>query len=208
MQQGHKLTKVGQAELAKLEAAERAAARAALAEAEVEYEDRKDPAIDVAFPLLDEDRAKVEKAFKASAAKQVFAVIWTTTPWTIPSNQALNVHPDLTYQLVDTEKGLLVLADELREASLKRYGLEGKVVGETKGKALENIRFRHPFYDRHSPVYLGETVIKRGHITGFEERKGNQIVAFVVAIETDDGRPVATVEHQSVYQLARAQAAG
>jgi hypothetical protein len=60
----------------------------------------------------------------------------------------------------------------------------------------------------HSPVYLGEKVIKRGHITGFEERKGNQIVAFVVAIETDDGRPVATVEHQSIYQLARAQAAG
>ncbi|MGD9891708.1 MAG: hypothetical protein AB7R89_00180 [Dehalococcoidia bacterium] len=60
----------------------------------------------------------------------------------------------------------------------------------------------------HSPVYLGETVIKRGHITGFEERKGNQIVSFVVAIETDGGRPVATVEHQSVYQLARARGAG
>jgi acyl dehydratase len=60
----------------------------------------------------------------------------------------------------------------------------------------------------HSPVYLGETVVKRGHITGFEERKGNQIVSFVVAIETDDGRPVATVEHQSVYKLARAQGEG
>ncbi|HEY2336981.1 MAG TPA: isoleucine--tRNA ligase [Burkholderiales bacterium] len=130
----------------------------ALAEAEVEYEDRKDPAIDVAFPLLDEDRPKVEKIFKASAAKQVFAVIWTTTPWTIPSNQALNVHPDLTYQLVDTEKGLLVLADDLREASLKRFGLQGTVVGETKGKNLEKLRFRHPFYDRLAPVYLGEYV--------------------------------------------------
>src|ERR1044071_8953956 len=89
----------------------------ALAEAEVEYEDRKDPAIDVAFPLLNDDLPKLEATFKARATKQVFAVIWTTTPWTIPSNQALNVHPDLTYQLVDTEKGLLVLADELREAS-------------------------------------------------------------------------------------------
>jgi isoleucyl-tRNA synthetase len=130
----------------------------ALAEAEVEYEDRKDPAIDVGFSLLKDDLPKLEAAFRASAAKQVFAVIWTTTPWTIPANQALNVHPDLTYQLVDTEKGLLVLADELREASLKRYGLEGKVVGETKGKNLENLRFRHPFYDRVSPVYLGEYV--------------------------------------------------
>lgn len=60
----------------------------------------------------------------------------------------------------------------------------------------------------HSPVYLGETVVKRGRITGFEERKGNRIVCFVVAIETEDGRPVATVEHESVYQLARAQEVG
>ncbi|HEX6692077.1 MAG TPA: isoleucine--tRNA ligase, partial [Burkholderiales bacterium] len=128
----------------------------ALAEAEVEYEDRKDPAIDVGFKGI--DLPQLEKAFGVKIQKPVFAVIWTTTPWTIPSNQALNVHPDLTYQLVDTEKGLLVLADELREACLKRYGLEGKVVGETKGKNLENIRFRHPFYDRVSPVYLGEYV--------------------------------------------------
>jgi isoleucyl-tRNA synthetase len=130
----------------------------ALAEAEVEYEDRKDPAIDVAFALVNEDLPKLEAAFKARATKQVYAVIWTTTPWTIPSNQALNVHPELTYQLVDTDKGLLILAGELREASLKRYGLEGKVIGETKGKNLEKLRFRHPFYDRLSPVYLGEYV--------------------------------------------------
>jgi isoleucyl-tRNA synthetase len=130
----------------------------ALAEAEVEYEDRKDPAVDVAFPLFEEDRLKLERAFKASAATPVFAVIWTTTPWTLPANQALNVHPDLTYQLVETEKGLLILADELREASLKRYGLTGKVLAEAKGQALENIRFRHPLYDRLSPVYLGEYV--------------------------------------------------
>jgi isoleucyl-tRNA synthetase len=130
----------------------------ALAEAEIEYEDRKDPAVDVAFPLLKDDLPKVEGAFKARATKQVFAVIWTTTPWTLPANQALNVHPDLAYQLVETEKGLLVLAAELREACLKRYGLAGKVLGEAKGKALENIRFRHPFYDRNAPVYLGEYV--------------------------------------------------
>jgi isoleucyl-tRNA synthetase len=130
----------------------------ALAEAEVEYEDRKDPAVDVAFALFSEDVSRVEKAFGASAAKQIFAVIWTTTPWTLPANQALNVHPELTYQLVETDKGLLILADELREACLKRYGLTGKVLGEAKGKALEKLRFRHPFYDRLSPVYLGEYV--------------------------------------------------
>jgi isoleucyl-tRNA synthetase len=130
----------------------------ALAEAEVEYEDRKDPAVDVAFALFKDDVPKLEAAFKASAAKQVFAVIWTTTPWTLPANQALNVHPELTYQLIETEKGLLILADELRDACLKRYGLTGKVLGEAKGKALEKIRFRHPFYERLSPVYLGEYV--------------------------------------------------
>jgi len=128
----------------------------ALAEAEVEYEDRKDPAIDVGFKAV--DVPLLEKAFGTKIQKPAYAVIWTTTPWTIPSNQALNVHPGLTYQLVDTEKGLLILADELREASLKRYGLSGKPVGEAKGKALEKIRFQHPFYDRLSPVYLGEYV--------------------------------------------------
>jgi len=130
----------------------------ALAEAEIEYEDRKDPAVDVAFPLFQEDLNKLEKAFGTKIQKPAFAVIWTTTPWTLPANQALNVHPGLTYQLVDTEKGLLVLAAELREACLKRYGLEGKVIGEAKGRDLEKIRFRHPFYDRLAPVYLGEYV--------------------------------------------------
>jgi isoleucyl-tRNA synthetase len=130
----------------------------ALAEAEVEYEDRKDPAVDVAFALVKEDLPKVETAFKARATKQVYAVIWTTTPWTLPSNQALNVHPEVAYNLVDTAKGLLILAADLQEACLKRYALEGRTVASCKGKALEKIRFTHPFYDRESPVYLGEYV--------------------------------------------------
>src|ERR1051325_2914677 len=132
--------------------------RSALAEAEIEYEDRKDPAVDVAFPLVAEDLAKVEKIFGQKIQKPVQAVIWTTTPWALPANQALNVHPELTSELVDTDKGLLVLAAELREACLKRYGLAGTVLGEAKGKALENIRFRHPFYERNAPIYLGEYV--------------------------------------------------
>ena len=128
----------------------------ALAEAEVEYEDRKDPAIDVGFAFAEPE--KVAKAFNAKVGKPGFAVIWTTTPWTLPANQALNVHPDLTYSLVDTEKGLLILAAELVEACLKRFGLQGKTLGTCKGKALEHLRFRHPFYDRDAPMYLGEYV--------------------------------------------------
>jgi isoleucyl-tRNA synthetase len=130
----------------------------ALAEAEVEYEDRKDPAVDVAFRVFEDDLPRLEKAFGTKIQKAAHAVIWTTTPWTLPANQALNVHPEFTYQLVDTEKGLLILAAELREACLARYGLTGKAVAECKGKDLENLRFRHPFYDRLSPVYLGEYV--------------------------------------------------
>jgi isoleucyl-tRNA synthetase len=128
----------------------------ALAEAEVEYEDRKDPAIDVGFPF--KDAQGLEKAFNVKIQKSGFAVIWTTTPWTLPANQALNVHPDVVYNLVDTEKGLLILAADLQEACLKRFGLAGKTLSSTKGKSLENIRFRHPFYDRDAPVYLGDYV--------------------------------------------------
>src|SRR5438552_3973289 len=126
----------------------------ALAEAEVEYEERKDPAVDVGFPFAEPE--KLAKAFNHPIEKPGYAVIWTTTPWTLPGNQALNVHPELTYNLVETEKGLLILAAELQEACLKRYQLAGKTLASCKGKALEHIRFRHPFYVREAPIYLGD----------------------------------------------------
>jgi len=130
----------------------------ALAEAEVEYEERKDPAVDVGFAFAEPQ--KVAKAFGMAQlpGKPGYAVIWTTTPWTLPANQALNVHPEFTYHLVDTEKGLLILAAELQEACLARFKLSGKSLAACKGMALENIRFRHPFYDRTAPMYLGEYV--------------------------------------------------
>ena len=130
----------------------------ALAEAEVEYEDRRDPAIDVGFPFGDVH--KLARAFGVARLddKRGFAVIWTTTPWTIPANQALNVHPDHVYNLVDTPRGYLVLAADLQEACLARYGLAGTTVASAKGTALEGLAFRHPFYDRLSPVYLGDYV--------------------------------------------------
>ncbi len=131
----------------------------ALAEAEVEYEDREDFAIDVGFALAEEDRPKLAQAFGLKEiVGPVYALIWTTTPWTIPSNQALNVHPEFMYCLVKTEKGTQLLAENLRETCLTRYGLSGEVIERTNGASLENIRFRHPFYDRYSPVYLGDYV--------------------------------------------------
>ncbi len=140
----------------------------ALAEAEVEYQDKRDPAIDVGFAFA--EPAKVAAAFGLPAlpTENGFVVIWTTTPWTIPSNQALNVHPELQYALVETSRDekplLLILAADLAEACLARYKLEGKVIATCAGAALEGIRFKHPLasqdagYDRTSPVYLADYV--------------------------------------------------
>ena len=109
----------------------------ALAEAEVEYEDRKDPAIDVGFAFRERPKARARRS--ARRIEQAgFAVIWTTTPWTLPANQALNVHPDFSYDLVDTEKGLLILAAELQDACLKRYGLRERRSGSARAGAGEH----------------------------------------------------------------------
>jgi len=140
----------------------------ALAEAEVEYADRTDPAIDVAFPFA--DKPALAKAFGLPSIEEDGAiVIWTTTPWTIPSNQALNVHPEIEYALVrvNTPQAwgtLLIIARERVEACLQSWDLEGEVVATCKGQALDHIAFRHPLarqdagYDRLSPVYLGDYV--------------------------------------------------
>ncbi|HSD38740.1 MAG TPA: isoleucine--tRNA ligase [Rhodocyclaceae bacterium] len=129
----------------------------ALAEAEVEYEDKKSDAIDVAFECAQPVQLAI--AFHMdSLPKPAYAVIWTTTPWTIPANQALNIHPEFDYALVDVGDKLLVMASDLVESNLKRYGLEGSVIGTAKGARLASIEFKHPFYDRISPVYMAEYV--------------------------------------------------
>jgi len=134
--------------------------QSALAEAEVEYEDRQDIAVDVGFRMADADLPKLAKAFGYSQPLEgsAYAVIWTTTPWTIPANQALNVHPEIVYALVRSANIYFVLAQDLVDACLKRYKREGKVVATTKGMALELLLFRHPLYDRTSPVYVAEFV--------------------------------------------------
>ncbi|MBK1686982.1 isoleucine--tRNA ligase [Rubrivivax gelatinosus] len=132
-----------------------------LAEFEIEYADKKSQTLDVAFPAAEPD--KLAAAFGLpSLAKPAFIVIWTTTAWTIPANQALNLNPALDYALVDTERGLLVLAESLVEKCLARYGLQGTVLATTKGEKLGGLNFRHPLadtdpgYERLSPVYLAD----------------------------------------------------
>ena len=129
----------------------------ALAEAEVEYEDKTSPAIDVAFEAA--DPAAVARVFGAKGVTRAAAVIWTTTPWTLPGNQAIAAHPEIEYELVDTERGALILAADLREACLARYGLKSRaILGRVAGSALAGLRFRHPFIERDVPMVLGEHV--------------------------------------------------
>ncbi len=132
-----------------------------LAEFEIEYADKKSQTVDVGF--LCAEPGRLAAAFGLPALqKDAFAVIWTTTAWTIPANQALNLNPALEYALVDTERGLLLLAASLVQACLARYGLQGSVLATALGDKLDGIRFRHPLaavdagYDRTSPVILAD----------------------------------------------------
>ena len=132
--------------------------RSALAEAEVEYGDRVSPAIDVAFKLVDNDA--LARALRFSHIYEpVYAIIWTTTPWTLPANQAVAVHPELDYVLVRFSAGLFLLAKELADRCMDAYQVpERVIVAEFKGAALEGLKLEHPFHPREVPVVLGEHV--------------------------------------------------
>ena len=134
----------------------------ALAEAEVEYETHTSPSIDVRFRALDgEGVARRCGAMLDAHGIPVSIVIWTTTPWTLPANQAVALHPELDYVLVSVEheRELLVLAEDLHEAALARYGIEHYgIVGRCRGRDLEGFSLAHPWLERHVPVILGEHV--------------------------------------------------
>ena len=132
-----------------------------LAEFEIEYADKKSQALDVAFRCAEPE--KLAAAFGlATLNEPAYVLIWTTTAWTIPANQALNVNPELDYALVHTERGYLLLASSLVSQCLERYGLQGELVGTAKGRALESLRFEHPLHDvdagyrRTAPIYLAD----------------------------------------------------
>ncbi len=138
-----------------------------LAEFEIEYADKKSQTVDVGFLCAEPDR--LAAAFGLPAlTRDAFAVIWTTTAWTLPANQALNLNPALEYALVDTERGLLLLAATLVETCLARYGLAGSVLATTLGAKLGGLNFHHPLahvdpgYDRLSPVYLADYATAEG----------------------------------------------
>ena len=131
--------------------------KTALAEAEVEYRDLSSPSIYVRFPLPD---PRLKDVFPQADVSRAYIVIWTTTPWTLPSNLAVCVHPEFRYALVETGGSQYILASELVEGCAKTFGWsEYTVLGETTGDKLEKLEARHPFIDRPSLIING------GHVT-------------------------------------------
>lgn len=137
----------------------------ALAEAEVDYADKDSFAIDVRFPVLDESAlmSRVHHTPDAKGEGPINMVIWTTTPWTLPANQAVALNPSLEYAIVQCDgprgKERLVIADALLKDVMSRYGVEHcQVVAYARGDVFEGLKLKHPFYDREVPVILGEHV--------------------------------------------------
>ncbi len=152
----------------------------ALAEAEVEYEDKTSPAIDVKFEVIDREgfwdkaagrtlprqghRPLFGVDINPDYNKPVCFVIWSTTPWTLPANEAVCLNPQFHYDVVDTGKEYLVLADQLTDEALQRYGIDPlsdnriNIIANCLGRNWERVLLKHPFYDRQVPVILGEHV--------------------------------------------------
>jgi isoleucyl-tRNA synthetase len=136
----------------------------ALAQAEVEYKDKNSPSIDVRFVVVDEDLFLSKFADLSAAGEGTLSVpIWTTTPWTLPANEAVALHPELHYQLISINtaqgKQRILLAQSLVETVLQRYGVsEFTVLGSCLGKDLESLLLQHPFQDRQVPMVLAQHV--------------------------------------------------
>ena len=133
--------------------------RTALAEAEVEYEDHSSPSIYVEFPLADESGTDIAARIPALAGRPVSVLIWTTTPWTIPSNLAIAFHPEFDYAAYDVDGRAVILAEALAGRVSEATGRPlGAPVAKMKGVELERLRFRHPLYARDSLAVLGDYV--------------------------------------------------
>lgn len=127
----------------------------ALAEAEVEYADHTSHSVFVKFPLIDDISGSVPEV----GGKSPCMVIWTTTPWTIPANLAVAIHPEFEYVALDTASGVLIIAEGLKDQFLAANGLAGgDVMATFPASVLERKRCRHPFYDRESIILTGEHV--------------------------------------------------
>jgi isoleucyl-tRNA synthetase len=167
----------------------------ALAEAEVEYQDKTSFSIDVAFPVVDENAFTSALSGFGDEGKgegEVSVVIWTTTPWTLPSNQAVSLSGELDYVLVQCDLNgsprRFILAEALLESVLERWGVEEhQVLGKAKGEAFENLLLQHPFYDRQVPVILGDHVTTEAGTGCVHTAPDHGMDDFLVAAKYDIG---------------------
>ena len=133
--------------------------RTALAEAEVEYADHVSPSIYVEFPLAPESQGELASRIPDLGGRDVSVVIWTTTPWTIPSNLAIAFHPEFDYAAYDVNGRAVIIAEALAPRVAAAAGFaESAPIARMKGRQLENIRFRHPLYARDSIAVLADYV--------------------------------------------------
>jgi len=159
----------------------------ALAEAEVEYQDKQSPAIDVRFAAADQADflARCEHPAGHAGDGPISIVIWTTTPWTLPANQAVALHPELDYVLIECNSGKgrerLLIAEPMMKDAMGRYGVEScRVVANCRGRDLEGVKLRHPFYAREVPVILGEHVTTEAGTGAVHTAPGHGVEDYVV----------------------------
>lgn len=163
----------------------------ALAEAEVEYQDKKSPAIDVRFPVVEDNDLLKRMTLEGKGGEGLLSVaIWTTTPWTLPANQAVALHAELDYALVQFDAGQgperVLFAAELVENAMRRYKIEKfEIVARAKGEALVGLQLKHPFYERIVPVVLGEHVTTESGTGAVHTAPGHGQEDFAVGLEYD-----------------------
>ncbi|MEQ1590163.1 MAG: isoleucine--tRNA ligase, partial [Gallionella sp.] len=199
--------------------------QSALAEAEVEYEDKTSSAIDVAFEVVDRSDfwSKVDNSkpsinkYNPNMSKPVCFVIWTTTPWTLPANQAVCLNPQFQYDVIEMSDQYLVLASQLRDQALTRYGVDPliddriNIVAGCLGEKLANILLLHPFYERNVPVVLGHHVTAEAGTGAVHTAPAHGVDDYVVGQEYglptgnpvgDDGKFISTTPDVGGVPLA------
>lgn len=163
-----------------------ASCETALAEAEVEYADHTSTSIYVRFKFEQEDKKKAFSKAGFDSEKDLYAVIWTTTPWTIPSNMAICLHPELEYTFFEYKNVVYVIAQALLASFLEGVTWEEadiKVLGSTSGKDLELLETKHPLYERKSPIILGEHVTTEAGTGAVHTAPGHGLEDYEVGVK-------------------------
>ncbi|HSG64434.1 MAG TPA: isoleucine--tRNA ligase, partial [Gammaproteobacteria bacterium] len=161
--------------------------RSALAEAEVEYQDKGSLAIDVRFAVVDVRSFARRLALELSTKGKVSVPIWTTTPWTLPGNRAVALNAALDYSLVEADVGAgieyLLVATEMLDEVRKRYrAATWEIVAHARGADLEGVTLRHPFYDRRVPIVLGEHVTTEAGTGAVHTAPGHGLEDFALGV--------------------------